>query len=385
MKILIIRGFASEINISNYNSQEIGLAKSLVKKGYVCDIVYYTKKSKPWIQTLNIDGGVINIYWYPGLKIFNNAIYTQMIKDRIIDKYDVIQTHEYNQFMTWYLCKTKRKPIVLYNGIYQDSKNVIGRVINNKIPEMLFRKTIINNVDIAISKSKLAEKYLMSKGFKSPTTIGVGLDMEKFNQIDERHGDTTMLINNLKSKLNNDKVLLYVGRLNDKTKNIHFLIDILQKILQKRRNYKLLLVGKCDQQTIENYLNYAKKRGIENNIIHIDGVAQSYLKEIYGMSDLFVLPSKYEIFGMVIMESMYFKTPIITSVNGGSTTIIDNGKDGIIIDNFDSIVWCDKIINILESKNKYDSIINKAYLKIKEQFSWDNLGERFIKEYESLL
>lgn len=385
MKILIVRGFAEEINLSSYNSQEIGLAKSLAKKGHICDIVYYTKNKNPWVQKLIIDECNINIYWYPAIKVFNNAIYTQMMKDEIIDKYDIIQTHEYNQFMTWYLCKNKKKPIVLYNGIYQDSRNILAKIINNKIPEILFKRTIIKNVDIAIGKSRLAEKYLKNKGFKNTNTIGVGLDIEKLNKNNSEDDNTKRLINDLKANLNDYKVLLYVGRLNDKAKNIEFLIDILQNILKKRKNYKLLMVGKCDSKTIERYLNYARVNGVENNIIHINGVPQTYLKDIYDISDIFVIPSKYEIFGMVIMESMYFKTPVITSINGGSTTIIDNDKDGIIVDEFNSRLWSEEIINTIENKGKYNSIVVNGHLKINKVFNWDSLSDNFIKKYEEIL
>lgn len=385
MKILIVRGFANEINVNNYNSQEIGLAKSLVKKGYVCDIVYYTKKRKPWIQKLEVDNGTINIYWYPGIKVFNNAIYIQMIKDKIIDKYDIIQTHEYNQFMTWYLCKTKKKPIILYNGIYQDSKNIFASIINNKIPEILFKKTIIENTNKAIGKSKLAEEYLKCKGFENVTTIGVGLDIDKINNKDVKSNEADNIIDNLRKILNNNKVLLYIGRLNDKAKNINFLIDVLEVIVKARDNYKLLLVGKSDEKTIQNYLNYAKTKGVQNNIIHVNGIPQSSIKEIYSMSDIFILPSKYEIFGMVIMESMYLKTPVITTVNGGSTTIIDNEEDGIVYDSFDAKAWSNEIISILENKNKYDDIVEKAYKKIVNKFTWESLADEFIKIYEEVI
>lgn len=383
-KILIVRGFAKEIDISNYNSQEIGLAKALSRQGYQCDIVYYTKSKTPRIQKLIIDNYEINIYWYPGIKIFNNAIYVRMIKDRIIDNYDIIQTHEYNQFMTWYLCKNKRKPIVLYNGIYKDSSNIFARIINNKIPEFLFKKSVTKNIDIAIGKSKLSEEYLKRKGFRKTHTIGVGLDINKFNINNTRINEIDRMLENLKIKLKNNRVLLYVGRLNDKAKNITFLIEILEEILKVNSNYKLLLVGKCDTETIEFYLDYAKQKGIKDNIIHINGIPQTYLKEIYDVSDIFVLPSKYEIFGMVIMESMYFKTPIITTINGGSTTIIDNKKDGLIMDEFDSKVWKDNIINTLENEVIYKKIVESGYKKIVNNFTWDELSGKFIKLYEQI-
>ena len=55
MKILIVRLFPDELNINNYNVQEIGLAKALVKKGHVCDIVLYTNKKENYIQEIEID------------------------------------------------------------------------------------------------------------------------------------------------------------------------------------------------------------------------------------------------------------------------------------------------------------------------------------------
>ena len=358
--ILIVRGFANEINITNYNSQEIGLAKALIKQGYQCDIVYYTKSKKAWIQKLDIDNCQVNIYWYPAIKIFNKAIYIQMMRDKIIDNYDIIQTNEYNQFMTWYLCKTKKKPIVLYNGIYQDSRSIFARIINNKIPELLFKKAILKNIDIAVGKSKLAEEKEIGS-----------------NDIDK-------IIDDLKIKLKDNKVLLYIGRLNDKAKNIRFLIDILAEIVKVRPNYKLLLVGKSYINTIQEHLDYAKEKGIGNNVIHINGIPQTYLKAIYDISDIFVLPSKYEIFGMVIMESMYFKTPVITSINGGSTTVIDHNETGIIVEDFNVKIWSESIIKLIENRELYNNIIINAYETITTKFIWEELAKEFIKIYKKL-
>lgn len=382
--ILIVRGFANEINITNYNSQEIGLAKALIKQGYQCDIVYYTKSKKAWIQKLDIDNCQVNIYWYPAIKIFNNAIYIQMMRDKIIDNYDIIQTNEYNQFMTWYLCKTKKKPIVLYNGIYQDSRSIFARIINNKIPELLFKKAILKNIDIAVGKSKLAEEYLKNKGFKNTKTVGVGLDIEKLNKKEIGSNDIDKIIDDLKIKLKDNKVLLYIGRLNDKAKNIRFLIDILAEIVKVRPNYKLLLVGKSYINTIQEHLDYAKEKGIGNNVIHINGIPQTYLKAIYDISDIFVLPSKYEIFGMVIMESMYFKTPVITSINGGSTTVIDHNETGIIVEDFNVKIWSESIIKLIENRELYNNIIINAYETITTKFIWEELAKEFIKIYKKL-
>ena len=68
MKILIVRLFPYEININNYNVQEIGLAKALVKEGNQCDIVFYTK-GKEKREIINVDNKKINIFWIKGYKM----------------------------------------------------------------------------------------------------------------------------------------------------------------------------------------------------------------------------------------------------------------------------------------------------------------------------
>ena len=58
---------------------------------------------------------------------------------------------------------------------------------------------------------------------------------------------------------------------------------------------------------------------------------QKYLSDVYNLADFFLLPTKYEIFGMVLLEAMYYKTVVLTTDNGGSSTLIDNGRNGYIL------------------------------------------------------
>lgn len=58
---------------------------------------------------------------------------------------------------------------------------------------------------------------------------------------------------------------------------------------------------------------------------------QKYLSGVYNLADFFLLPTEYEIFGMVLLEAMYYKTVVLTTDNGGSSTLIDNGRNGYIL------------------------------------------------------
>ena len=77
MKILIIRTFPGYMNVKNntYNIQEIGLAKALIRKGHICDIVFWTDNA-PETITYKFDGDKeLKIFYLNGKNILNNAIY----------------------------------------------------------------------------------------------------------------------------------------------------------------------------------------------------------------------------------------------------------------------------------------------------------------------
>ena len=121
-----------------------------------------------------------------------------------------------------------------------------------------------------------------------------------------------------------------------------------------------------------------KNNNLENSVIFQDKISQEYLAKIYKRSSVFLLPTTYEIFGMVLLESMYFGIPTITTYNGGSSTLIEDEKDGFIIDELEENKWANKIIKIINSNNEEIEI--RAKKKI-ELFTWDNLADKFIDVY----
>ena len=93
------------------------------------------------------------------------------------------------------------------------------------------------------------------------------------------------------------------------------------------------------------------------------------------------MPTIYDIYGMVLLESMYFGMSTITSINGGSNMMIDDGINGFIIPKFDAKVWADKVIELSEDKKYCGKIGDAAHKTIIEKFTWDMLASKFIDIY----
>ncbi|OKO92452.1 glycosyl transferase, group 1 [Geobacillus proteiniphilus] len=373
-KILYIRNFASKVDINTYNLQEIGFGKALVKKGYDCDIVYYTDESKSHEQTIyTYRKNRLSIIWMPALKFLSNGIYLKVLKKSFLDKYDYIITTEYNQIMTYLLSILCKDKLILYHGPYKDN----SKKLVQKVYDTFFLKTIAKNIKYAFAKSKLAEEYLRNKGFKKVQTLGVGLDTSRFES-----GELVDVSNEIKEKLDNirdKKVLLYVGKLEER-RNIKFLFNVFYKLRKLNEDVILLVVGDGKQDDVEAYFMYAKQLGIEHDINHIKKVSQEHLKYIYEKADVFLLPTKYDPFGMVLLESMYFGVPVVSSVNGGAVTIIDNEINGFIIETFDEDLWVNKISLLLGNESLRAQFSNNGKKNIRENFIWDVIAEKLLEK-----
>lgn len=366
MKILIVRPYPSFICIDKYNVQEIGLAKALIKKGHQCDIVFFTDIESYEEDYVINELEKIHIFWKKGKKILCQGIYDFKELIELTNNYDAVQTNEYNQIASYIICKWTKARFLIYHGPYKNKKDIKGNIAQ-KIFDLFFLSNMKKmNIKI-LTKSILAEEFLRKKGFKNIKTVGVGLDIQRLEK-------------NLIQK-KEIKTLLYIGEIS-KRRNTLFLLRVLREIKKTEENIQLIIIGKGKASYEKKCRKFINKNKLEKNICYIREVTQKDIAQYYLMSDIFVFPSNYEIFGMVLLEAMYFELPIISSENGGANTLISNKKNGIIINKFDVKEWSKEIIYQLKTNEIKDSYyINNTFDKIQNNFTWDYIAKKFIDSY----
>lgn len=365
MKILIVRMWPYELNIYNYNCQEIGLAKSLIKKGNTCDIVLYTDGESREEDYSFDDNKKIHIYYLKAKNILKNCFYEKKLY-KIIEKYDVVQSSEYDQLSNIKLFKKLGNKLTIYHGPYK-SKYTKGYNIKCKISDFIitffpkYRKVKI------ITKSLLAKEFLNEKNFNNIYNIGVGLDTERFDNCKENKD-----INELIEEKDNNKYYLYIGRIEER-RSILFLLSVFKKVFEKNKKIKLIIVGNGEKNYTDKCMNYIKENNLNDNIYYFKSLNQDELPNLYDCCDVFVLPTQYEIFGMVLLEALYFNLKVITTYNGGSSMLI-NEKNGIICESNNFNDWYNAINNLANrSKN------NKGNMK---ELTWDYLVKKFLEAYK---
>lgn len=83
---------------------------------------------------------------------------------------------------------------------------------------------------------------------------------------------------------------------------------------------------------------------------------------------------------MVLLEAMYFGAPTVASGSAGAKTLIEDGKSGYIVKDFEPSNWAEKISGLLENAQLRKNMGEAASARIKNYFMWDSIAEKMLGE-----
>lgn len=372
-KILFVRCNTNPVNLNSYNIQYIGMAKFYCSIGYDCDIVFYSKENLPEKILYKNQNHIVKLIYMKGRQYWRQAIYPQLLCSNILDGYDYVITNEYRHAMSLKLVKQNTTAkIIVYDGPYYNLDKIKPL---SYFRDLIYVPQYKNHAKYIASKSVLAADYLKKKGITNAKVVGVGLDYSVFEFETEVSSKTQHVLD----FMGNNKCILFVGQI-IKRKDFLFVCKVFQNIHRQDSSIKLVVVGKGNWR---NRLYVNKCKNILNSIgvnsyIWVDKIPNKELKEIYKNAKIFMMPSKYEIFGMVLLEAMYFGVPVFTTVNGGSLTCIKDNENGFILDNNNVEEWSGRIISLLNNDEYYDAVSCNAKATIVNNFGWDTVGQHIL-------
>jgi len=355
MKLAVISLNTENKNLSKYyNSQAEGLAKALAKMGHELTVYHPIPDLDKERECLIKDR--VKIEYIRCKHIGKHALIDCKMLDADKDCY-ITASDNYlflGKFYKW--CRQEKILCLPYIGVVRsnNSSKVKRKIVDIFCNNVKYYKRIPTVV-----KTPALEESLRKEGAKKTFCVPVGLDTERLQQ-DYR----TYSAKALKEKWNygdTDKVILFVGRMTAE-KQPEKMIDIFEKMYASDSKYRLLMVGQGE--LLESVRSRIAVCGLENKIALHEKVSNDRMWELYCMSDCYINLNAHEIFGMAILEAMYYENAVVALRAPGPELIIENGVSGYICDNEDELVQ--RALGAEKS-----TIGAAAHSHVTEQFLWE--------------
>lgn len=231
-------------------------------------------------------------------------------------------------------------------------------------------------------EEKMKELYHFQPANLEFTPPGVDVNMFRTLKKNEKEENTEIILPY--------KYIFVVSRIS-KAKAHDLLLLAFKQILREFPEIHLVIAGGTpnpDQEEIEvisNIKSFVKQNQIEKNVHLIGGIAHDNLPPYFRKAELFILPARYEPFGMTALEAMACKIPVIISKFTGIQENLLNGQDCLIVNPCETQNYAKSISTLINNKKMRQNLAKKGYLTVRDKFSWEAIAQRFINFYTKII
>jgi D-inositol-3-phosphate glycosyltransferase len=259
-------------------------------------------------------------------------------------------------------------------------KNAIG--IGEDEPEIRIeteRQLVRDCHHIITATEKEKDDLILHYGAlpKKIRIIPCGVNLNLFQPIDKEVAKQQL-------GFDDKKIILFVGRI-EPLKGIDQLLRAMTYLPNGQR-LRLVVIGgdKHSRDEIERLQKLSKELHIKDSVTFIGSVPHERLPYFYSAATACVIPSYYESFGLVALESMACGTPVVATKVGNLKSVIQQGETGYVVEDNTPHHLADKIA-LLTSKPSPDMRSARSIRASVTSFSWSNIAQEMIKKYREIL
>jgi glycosyltransferase involved in cell wall biosynthesis len=189
--------------------------------------------------------------------------------------------------------------------------------------------------------------------------------------------DKKIKIINKKYNLKGKKIVLFAGKLTEQ-KGVYYLVKAAKNI----KGDVYIIGDGPDKKIFEDII---VKRDLKN--VHLLGYMgddkKEELREFYYRADVFVAPSVWdEPLGLVILEAMSCKTPVVATRKGGIPLAVKDGFNGFLIRSKNSTQIAEACNKILDNEKMRKKMGEAARQTVEQKFTWNKIAKKYIRIYK---
>lgn len=186
---------------------------------------------------------------------------------------------------------------------------------------------------------------------------------------------------------NGRRMVLTVGRI-DPQKNQLLAVSALGRIVHAGTDAHLALIGAVtNQDYLEQVKTETERLGLTDRVTIVPGMAagSQELVDAYHAADVFLLPSRHEPFGIVVLEAWAAGRPVVASRVGGVPSFVDDGDDGLLFGSGDSGEAAAHLLSVVHSQELSGRLAKAGRAKARASYDWDVVTSRLIALYEEVI
>jgi N-acetyl-alpha-D-glucosaminyl L-malate synthase BshA len=354
---------------------ELGL--ELARRGHEIHFITYSQPVRLELLNPNVHYHEVNVPEYP---LFHYQPYELALSSKLVDmvklhKIELLHVHyaiphAYAGYMAKQMLKSEGIKIPMVTTLHGTDITLVG-----KHP---FYKTAvafsINKSDVvtSVSQNLKDETYSLFDIKKEIHVIPNFIELDKIKNVSKIATNRSVMANE------NEKIITHISNFR-KVKRIPDVIDIFYKIQQKVPS-KLMMVG--DGPEKEAAENLCFKLGISDRVIFFGN--SNEIDKILSFTDLFLLPSETESFGLAALEAMAWGVPVISSNSGGLPEVNFDGISGFLSEVGNTKEMAQNAIKILEKEETLLEFKNKS-VQTAKQFDIKNVVTLYENLYKKAL
>jgi N-acetyl-alpha-D-glucosaminyl L-malate synthase BshA len=358
---------------------ELGL--ELARRGHEIHFITYSQPVRLELLNANVHYHEVNVPEYP---LFHYQPYELALSSKLVDmvklhKIDLLHVHyaiphAYAGYMAKQMLKSEGIRIPMVTTLHGTDITLVG---NHP-----FYKTAvtfsINKSDVvtSVSQDLKDETYSLFDIKKDIHVIPNFIELDKIKNRSKIATNRSVMAND------KEKIITHISNFR-KVKRIPDVVDIFYKIQQKIPS-KLMMVGDGPEKEEAEKLCF--KLGISDKVIFFGN--SNEIDKILSFTDLFLLPSETESFGLAALEAMAWGVPVISSNTGGLPEVNFDGISGYLSDVGNTQEMAQNAIKILENDNSLLEFKNNATITAKKfdieniVTLYENLYIKVLKKYK---
>ncbi len=370
---------ANQIPIASSNFQFADTEKSMEYVEVDSLVVPYMNEEEFWMaKSMKLSGKTRFVKTDEGFQIeFSGSYGANLIQEiknyalvaeqiAALQTFDVIHAHDWLAYPAGMAAKkVSGKPLVVH--VHATDFDRSGGSVNPRV--YAIERDGMEAADKVITVSNLTRDTVINKYGVDPKKV-----VTVYNAVEPVEEENA----ELPQKGFNEKIVSFLGRITMQ-KGPEYFIEAAKMVLRKMNNVRFVMAGSGDMH--EAMIRRTAELGIADRFHFTGFLKGSDISALFRMTDVFVMPSVSEPFGIVPLEAMQFDVPVIISNQSGVSEVLEHA---IKIDFWDTFAMADSIYGILNYPSLSEHFKKEGKNEV-ENLRWVNAARNVKRVYETLL